>query len=200
MSELFLVMLALLALLGLPLWCADRKNGVVALALVSVVAMGMYAVSGSPRVVPLVTEYRRDMAALDATIAASSAMLAANPKNLEAWLTLSQALMDTGDFTAAAEGFKQAVLLSHGHPRIIMGYAEAQVLAAEGQVTDSAKRSIEAALIIDKTMPLARYYNALWLLQNGRQPDAMAEMKKLYNELPDSDPLKQRMKEQIGRK
>jgi len=195
-----LFLLAILVVLLLPLWRVDRKNAVLVAVIVSAIAIFLYGFTGSPRVVPLVAAYRTDMESLDKAIAATSEMITLNPNNLEAWLTLSQMLMDKGDYAAAAEGFRRAVLLSHGHPRIIIGYAEALILVAEGRVTDKAKESINAALLVDKEMPLARYYDAVWKLQNGKQDEAMQEMKALYHELPDTDPLKQKMKEQIGRK
>ncbi len=198
-AALVLLLLITLALLLFPLR-HERRLCILAALAVTFVAGGMYALVGAPRVVPLVAQYHAEVAALEKNIQTTRALVQANPKNLEAWLTLSQALMDKGDFAAASEGFKQAVLLSKGHPRIIAAYAEALILQQGGMVPPQAKKSIDIALMIDPQLPLARYYNAVWLLQEGRNDEAMQEMKALYRELPDDSNLKKRMKAQIGAK
>ena len=162
-------------------------------------SIALYAAVGSPRVVPLALEYNARIKELHEQIKVTSALIKEHPDNLEAWLTLAQAFSDSGDYAAAANGFKQAVLLSKGHPRIIMAYAEAIIMQAEGVVTDQAKKSIDIALMMDPNLPLGRYYTAVWLLQENRQSEAMAMMKKLYRELPEDSSLKKKIKSQIGK-
>lgn len=158
-----------------------------------------YGVWGAPRVVPLVIEHDAKTMQLRQTIQTNSDLIQQEPKNLEAWLTLSQAFMDRGDYAAAAHGFKEAVLLSKGNPRIVMAYAEALIMQEDGKVTAQAKKSIDISLMLDPQLPLAHYYHAVWLLQENRQDEAMREMKKLYQDLPDDSSLKQRIRQEIGR-
>ncbi|MDX2074508.1 MAG: hypothetical protein SFX19_09140 [Alphaproteobacteria bacterium] len=198
--SMILLLLAVLALMLLPMArTGDRKSALQIAVAITSASVLVYALCGSPRVVPLAEEHNAELRALYAQIKTTSALIEKQPQNLEAWLTLAQAFSDAGDYAAAANGFKQAVLLSKGHPRIIMAYAESLILQADGVVTDAAKKSIDIALMIDPQLPLTRYYQAVWLLQEGRQPEAMEMMKTLYHELPDDSSLKKRMKAQIGR-
>lgn len=188
-----------LALLLAPVWRENRRMALLMAAATIAGSGGLYALTGSPRVVPLVAAHNAHNALLREKIRTHSATIAREPKNLEAWLFLAQALEDSGDYRAAAEGFKQAVLLSKGNPQIVVAYAQALVLEAGGTVTPQAKKSIDIALMIDKDLPLARYYHALWLLQENRQAEAMQAMKTLYASLPADSALKQKIDAQIGR-
>ena len=194
------LLVAVLALLLLPMARSGAWRAAAPLAvLVSVSSVLLYALFGAPRVVPLADAHHAEIKALHEQIGVSSTLVKQQPENLEAWLTLSQSYADIGDYARAATGFRQAVLLSKGHPRIIMAYAEALIMQEGGRVTPAAKKSIDIALMIDPKLPLARYYKAVWLLQNDRQPEAMEVIKTLYHELPDNSSLKKRMKAQIGR-
>lgn len=198
--SMMLLLALVLTLLLLPMWRAGERKAAKQLAFaITAGSVLLYALWGSPRVVPQAMERSAELHALQKQIKVTSALIKENPNNLEAWLTLAQAFSDSGDYAAAANGFKQAVLISKGQPRIIMAYAESLILQAEGVVTPAAKKSIDIALMIDPKLPLARYYQAVWLLQENRQPEAMAMMKTLYNELPEDSSLKRRMKDSIGR-
>lgn len=192
--------LIVLSMAFYPLYQSTAKKQVVLLgAAVLVASFGLYALWGSPRVVPLVTAHHERLDELRQTIQLSEALIKQNPQNLEAWLTLAQAFADSGDYKAAANGYKQTVLLSKGNPQLIMAYAEALIMQNDGAIDASAKKSIDIALMIDPALPVARYYYARWLLQEGQMEDAMKTMKTLYHELPDDSPLKRKIDAQIGR-
>lgn len=194
------LLLAVLAILLLPLIRAgEQKSAGTYALLITIGSVFLYALWGSPRVVMPIMERNAELHALQQQIALTSAIIQQHPNNLDAWLTLAQAFSDSGDYAAAANGFRQAVLLSKGHPRIIIAYAESLILQSEGVVTPAAKKSIDIALMIDPKLPLARYYKAVWLLQENQPAEAMEMMKTLYHELPDDSSLKKRMKAQIGK-
>ena len=194
------LLLVVLVILLLPMARAGARKTALCYALViTISSLLLYAMWGSPLVVAPITQRNAELRILQKKITENSVLIKTNPNDLDAWLTLAQAFSDSGDYAAAANGFKQAVLLSKGHPRIIMAYAESLILQAGGAVTPAAKKSIDIALMIDPKLPLARYYNAVWLLQENRQPEAMHEIKTLYHELPEDSSLKKRMKAQIGR-
>lgn len=193
------LLLLTLALLLWPMMRRDNKQAMCIAVVVSVMSLGLYAIWGSPRVVPLADLHQSQMRGLYKIVSENSKIIKTNPDDVEAWLRLSQAFSDIGDYAAAVNGFKQAVLASKGHPRIIAAYSEALIMQAGGEVTPQAKKSLDIALMMDKEMPIARYYQAVWLLQQERNDEAMAMMKKLYHELPEDSSLKKRMKEQIGR-
>ncbi len=54
-----------------------------------------------------------------------------------------------------------------------LALAEAMILSHRGQVTSAAKALIDDALTDDPNDVIARYYHALWLLQNGRPKQAL---------------------------
>jgi len=201
MMVLLCILAALLAITLMVLFArpSDKKVALISALLISVSSAGLYALWGSPLVVEPAEAYNAHMDGLQAKITENSERIKQNPNDLEAWLTMAQAFSDAGDYVAAANGFKQAVLLSKGDPRIIMAYAESLILQQGGVVTMQAKKSIDIALMLDKDMPIARYYQAVWLLQEERNDEAMEMMKTLYAELPEDSKLKQRMKAQIGR-
>lgn len=204
MTPLFCSLAALyvvvMALALYPLYATGKQKVALLLGvLLALPVFGLYALWGAPRVVPLVTAHREHVEELRKTIEMTEALIKANPNNLEAWMTQAQAFADSGDYAKAANSYKQSVLLSKGNPVLIMAYAEAVIMQNDGVVDAQAKKSIDIALMIDEHLPVARYYNAIWLLQNNETEEAMKNMKALYHELPDNSPLKKKINEQIGR-
>ncbi len=176
-----------------------KKFAAIVAVFLFITSAGLYAIFGSPQLVEPVTKHHADVQVLREIITVSETIITQNPNDLEAWLNLAQAFADGGQYTAAAKAYKQCVLLSKGNPLLIMAYAEALIAANEGVVGADAKKSIDIALMIDKKLPVARYYHAIWLLQNEQTEQAMKAMKTLYHELPDDSKLKKKINEQIGR-
>lgn len=168
-------------------------------ACVVVLAAALYLYVGAPRVIAPLSVHNAFVKKATDIKNVYLPIVAEKPNDLEARLFLGQAYFDLGAFTESAAQFKQAVLLSKGEPRIIMAYAEALIMQENGVVSAVSKKSIDIALMIDPKLPLARYYKAVWLLQEGKQEEAMAMMKALYAELPDDSSLKKRINAQIGR-
>lgn len=200
-----LAALALMLLLTLALVFAPsiRERGVrqaiVPAMIAGLIACLLYAFLGGSVVIPMMKRLGEQQALAAQEVSQAEGKLREAPKDPASWVLHGQALERSGDYAGAANSYREAVLLSKGHPRVVMAYAEALTLAAGGTVTPKAKQSIDIALMLDPGMPIARYYNAVWMLQNDQAPQAMQEMKKLYRELPDDSPLKQKMNEQIGR-
>lgn len=180
---------------------ATQKRRFIAIVSISMLlgALGLYSLFGSPQVIPLAAQHEQKMAQLRASIAEHAQKVKQNPKDVGAWVLLGQDFMDGGQYTAAASAFKQTVLLTGGDSRLILAYAKAQVMAAEGKVTDEAKRSLDMVLLQDKKNADARYFLAVYDLQNGKTQEAMAAMKALYHSLPKNSPLKNMINMQIGR-
>jgi len=66
--------------------------------------------------------------------------------------------------------------------------AEAMVQAAGGYVSPKAERAIGAALARDETLPVARYYAGLLMVQSGRLDEAIAVWEQLTAEAPGDAP------------
>ena len=193
--------LILVLILGILLWPVRAQKQLC--AIISVVfivsAFGIYALVGTPQIVPLMAAHDEKMATLKTSILAHSEAVKINPKDISAWLLLGGDFMEAGQYGKAANAFKQAVLLSNGDPIAILAYAEAMIFEAEGKVSDSAKKSLDMVLLQDAKNSQARYYSAVYELQQGNTEKAMKMMKALYHSLPDDSPLKVAIDRQIGR-
>lgn len=164
-----------------------------------VMCFGLYAWVGSPRIVPLLAQRETKLAEIKQSIVQNSAQVKSDRKNLKAWVALGQAFIETGQFSAAANSFKQAVVLSNGDPELILAYAKSMILADDGKVSDHSQKSLEMVLLQEPQNPEARYWLIVRKLQDGDNEQAMKEMKTLYRELPEDSPLKATINAQIGR-
>ncbi len=191
----------LTAVLGVLLWPLRQQRIIITIigAVFFVGAFSLYAFLGSPRILPLVAAHAEKMDAARISLIENSDIVMREPKNLGAWITLGQSFSDTGQYAAAANAFKQAVLLSKGNPKLILAYAKAIIMADEGKVSDLAKKSLEMVLLQDPENPEAQYFLTVRKLQDGNTKEAMQEMKSLYRSLPDGSPVKEMIDRQIGR-
>jgi cytochrome c-type biogenesis protein CcmH len=197
------LLVAVLAVLLAPALKAgpSHKRFIIAVsALFFIASFGLYFLWGSPGIIPLIGQRQEKLMELKATIAQRSDDVKADPKNLGAWVELGESFMQTDDFPAAANAFKQSVVLSQGNPILIMAYAQALIFTADGKVTDDAKKSLEMVLLQQPDNSEARYYLAVRQLQDGHTQDAMKAMKELYHSLPDNSPLKKIIDDEIGKK
>jgi cytochrome c-type biogenesis protein CcmH len=192
----------LLVALGILLWPL-RTQAAFAAAIACLFfagSFGLYYFVGTPEILPLLEKREQRLAEIKTSILKNSEAVKADPHALEAWIRLGSDFMETGQYAAAANAFKQSVLLSHGKPALILAYAKAMIADAGGKVSDAAKKSLEMVLLQDAKNPEARYYLAIRDLQDGHNEKAMKSMKALYHSLPADSPLKEMIDAQIGRK
>jgi cytochrome c-type biogenesis protein CcmH len=204
---LFLLVIALsLLVLLVPVWqdntmALSRRRTIIAVTALffTAASLGIYAMVGSPQLIPLLEKRQQRINELAAEITDNLAKVKSDPKDLGAWVILGTAFLETGQLDSAVGAFKQAVVLSGGDPALILAYAKAQIMQADGKVTDDAKKGLEMVLMLQKDNPDARYFMALRKLQDGKTQEAMADMKALYHSLPDDSPVKSMINKQIGR-
>lgn len=194
---LFFILLA--ATLGVLLWPIRSQKQSVAIigACFFIGAFGLYAFVGSPHIVPLLEVRAEKIAEVKQSMEKNSAIVKANPKNLSAWVELGQAFVETGQLSAAANAFKQAVILSKGDPQLIMAYAKALILSEDGKVSDLAQKSLQMVVLQEPKHEEARYWIAVRQLQDGHTEEAMKSMKELYRSLPADSPVKAMIDRQI---
>ncbi|MFO0389228.1 MAG: tetratricopeptide repeat protein [Alphaproteobacteria bacterium] len=172
-----------------------------AIAMIFLMAsLALYHQFGNPDILPLLDDYKNNQEKARATVTSESETIKKDPKNLEAWIRLGQAFAELRQWKPAANAFKQTVLLSEGHPDLIMSYARAMIMDEDGKVSDASKKSLEMVLLQKPEHPEARYYMNVRLLQDGKTEDAMTAMKALYKSLPDDSPVKAMINAQIGRR
>jgi cytochrome c-type biogenesis protein CcmH/NrfG len=159
----------------------------------------LYGLAGSPQILPLLAERDAEFVLLKKSMQKNSDIVKTDPKNLAAWVELGQDFLQAGQWEAAVNALKQAVLLSNGDVKLILAYAKAQILVEGGKVTDEAKKSLQMVLIQEPKNEEARYYLAVRQLQDGHPQEAMKAMKSLYQSLPEGSPVKAMMDRQIGK-
>lgn len=163
-------------------------------------SFGLYAFLGAPDILPLLEARNQKIAEVKSSMLKHSEQVKANPKDLDAWVGLGQDFIESGQWEAATNAFKQAVLLSKGDPLLIMAYAKSMILAENGQVSDQTKKSLEMVVLQQPQHEEARYWLIVKKLQDGKTEEAMKAMKELYASLPDGSPVKEMIDRQIGKK
>jgi cytochrome c-type biogenesis protein CcmH/NrfG len=111
------------------------------------------------------------------------------PKSFEARAAYGRALGKAGDHAKAAEEFRAAVLLSGGQPDLILDFATAQILSADGTISDEAIKSVDMVLLMEPKEPKARYYKAIYLQQHGDDAQARRMMNEILHDISKQDPL-----------
>ncbi len=160
----------------------------------------LYNIFGTPEILPLMAEREKAIAVLKEKIIANSEIVKNNPADVKAWVELGDNFMESSQFSAAANAYKQAVLLSQGNPKLIMSYVQALIIDAGGTVTEDAKKSLEIVRMLEPKNEQAQYFLIVYKMQSGNIKEAMEEMKKLYKSLGDDSPVKDTIDRQIGRK
>ncbi len=203
----FLILALLLGVLLEPVLkdkTLPAKNRALFCLLVAVFFTGgsfiLYNQFGTPEILPLIREREEKLSSLKEKIITNSEAVRKDPKNISAWVELGDNFMESSQYSAAANAYKQGVLLSQGDPELIMAYARAMILDADGIVTAEAKKSLDMVIMLEPKNEEARYFQAMYKMQSGDTKNAMQEMKELYKSLPENSPLKDMIDRQIGRK
>ncbi len=149
----------------------SRLPAIVVVLALPAIALGLYALLGSPGLegaVPAPRPEAEARAPLSKEVRQLRARLAEAPGDVEGWRVLGHALLAHGRATAAAEAFYEAVARAPGEARSEADLGEALTLAAEGTVRPAARAAFEAARARDPALPRPHYYLALAEWQAGR--------------------------------
>ncbi len=123
--------------------------------------------------------------------------LQAAPADPALWQSLARTYVLQGKFTDAVPAYKAAVDNGADSAAVQSAYGEAQVMAASGQVTETALAAFQVALGKDGAEPRARYYLALADAQNGKLHEALDQWIKLENESGADAPWRKSLSERI---
>ena len=117
--------------------------------------------------------------------------------NAGKWMELGASYMQIERYENAANAFRHGVLASNGDPRVILAYGKAQMLAADGEVTEGAERAflMADALMPDNPEPL--FLLAIGKMQAGDRDGARTLFKELLPKLPEDSPLRQQILMQL---
>lgn len=159
---------------GLPF---GRTPLLLGLGGVAVLALGLYALLGSPDLPSQPLAGRSDMAMqqidLDAAIARIEAQLTANPDDLRGWTVIAPAYLEMGRFADAAHAYRRMIDLDGPTPDLQTSLAEALMLDAQGAGSAEALDLLRAAAASDPSHVLSRLYIAAELTRAEDYPAAI---------------------------
>ncbi len=106
------------------------------------------------------------------------------PNSLEGWALLARSYRTLHRNSEAAQAYERAYALSGNDVRYAGDYGEALMLAADGQMTPSARALFEQVMKADASEPRARFYLGLAKAQAGQAREALAMWRSLEVDSP----------------
>lgn len=106
--------------------------------------------------------------------------LATSPGDPQGWKLLGRSYVVMGRFDEAVAAYRKASDLAPDDPDMLMAYGEAQVFAAQDDVTPAAEAIFKRTLALDPKHPGARFYLALQRAQAGDMKGALDGWLALY--------------------
>jgi cytochrome c-type biogenesis protein CcmH len=146
-------------------------------------SLGLYLHYGSPRLPdqPLMARLQdpandQNLAALVAKV---EARLREHPEEGQGWDVIAPVYLAWRRYAEAADAYAQAIRLLGASAKRLSGRGQALVLANDGVVTEEARRALEQALALDKTLTEPRILLAIAKEQDGKFADAIADWRAL---------------------
>jgi len=147
--------------------------------IVPALSLALYARVGQPDLPDAPLALRKadskDPAGLEAAVAKVEAHLMQAPDDRRGWEVLAPVYMRMGRFADAAGAYRRLLALGEDTPLVHADYGEALVAMADGVVTADARAEFDRA----PELPIAKFYSALALEQDGKKDDALAAYKTL---------------------
>lgn len=152
---------------------AALLSGLIAIA---GVALGLYAVLGSPDLPGQPLAARAEASGqpidLDSAVARIETALAASPDDLRGWTVIAPAYMELGRFEDAVAAYRRIVELAGATPGLQIKLAEALIFAAGGEGSPEAMELLRAVAAANPDDALSRLYIASELMRQGQYGDA----------------------------
>lgn len=178
-----------------PAAAAVRLRGAIAVAavlLLPAVAVSFYITLGSPAI-PVQSALTRvktptGTESIAQLVGKVEAHLAQNPNDGRGWELIAPVFMQLGRFGDAVVARQKAIALNGDTPMRESDLGDALVAAANGVVTDDAKRAFQRALAGDAQDAKARYFLGLADEQDGNREAAAAKWRALLDSAPPDAP------------
>jgi cytochrome c-type biogenesis protein CcmH len=162
------------------------------LVVLAFLPIGLYLALGSPNIPGQPAYARADLPAGHAPIAALIGQveerLAQNPNDGAGWEVIAPVYMRLGRFDDAVTAWRKALALNGETAGRDADLGEALVAAANGVVTDEAKRSFQNAVARDSQNAKARYFLGLADEQDGNRDAAAAQWRAMLKDAPADAP------------
>ncbi|WP_157959616.1 c-type cytochrome biogenesis protein CcmI [Devosia submarina] len=154
-----------------------RKPLAIGLLAVAFLALGLYALLGSPNLPAQPLADRPELAAanldLGSAVARIEAALAANPDDLQGWSVIAPAYVELGRLEDAIRAYRRVLELGEPTAAVQTSLAEVLLLQANGAGSPEAMDLLEAAAQSDPNHVLSRLYLASELTRQERYPEAV---------------------------
>jgi cytochrome c-type biogenesis protein CcmH len=136
---------------------------------------------------------------MDQMVQSLQKKLAANPNDADGWGLLARSLMRLDRAAEAVPAYQRAIAASSApNAQLDAEYAEARVIAANGQVDDGALALFNRLNAADPKNPQARYYIALAKAQKGDTRGALADWRALQADSPKDAPWLPTLQQRIA--
>jgi cytochrome c-type biogenesis protein CcmH len=185
-----------------PLW-HRRAAAVAALIVLLLLPVGLYAALGSPNIAGQPAYARAatppDHQTVAKLIGQIEERLAQNPNDGAGWQVIGPVYMRLGRFDDAVTAFRKSLALNGETAGRLTALGEALVGAANGVVTDEAKKNFEHAVALDPREPKARFFLGLADEQDGNAAAAAAKWRALLQDAPPNAPWVAFVRESLAR-
>ncbi len=166
---------------------------VVVACLVPAVAIGLYAMQGSPGmpgypVAERLAKAPNPNADIEELVARVEKQLRANPGDGQGWDVIAPVYLRLERFQDAAEAFRRALDILGETNRRLSGFAESTVLANDGIVTETARKAYQRLLELEPGRTDAMFGLALAKEQDGDLDGAEAAYRQLAENSPPRAP------------
>ena len=174
-----------------PLW-HRRVAAVAALIVLLLLPVGLYAALGSPNI-PGQPAFARSAAPPDhqsiaTLIGQIEEHLAKNPNDGAGWQVIAPVYMRLGRYDDAVAALRKSLALNGENATRDSDLGEALVAAADGVVTDEAKKLFVRAVALDGKDSKARYFLGLADEQDGNREAATEKWRALLKDAPANAP------------
>jgi cytochrome c-type biogenesis protein CcmH len=157
-------------------------------AVVPLASVGLYLAVGSPWLPSMPHAERGNVPAAEAPvtdlIAKVEARLREHPEDGQGWDVIAPVYLRLQRYADAAEAFTRAMRILGETPRRLAGFAEAAVLAADGIVSEEARRAYEKVLAAEPGRHDARFWLAVAKEQDGDVQAALVAYATLLERAP----------------
>ncbi len=161
----------------------SRRAAIAMMLFVPASSLALYISLGSPEVpdAPFAPRIEGPATALplDALIIKVEQHLKEKPDDLAGWEVLAPAYLRQRNFSAAISAWNRAIALGGETAGRLAARGEAQVFAAEGSLTPSAREDFARAVAMDASEPRAQYYMGLADIEDGAKDKAIARWTRL---------------------
>lgn len=170
-----------------------RKGALLAIvAVLPLASLGVYLLNGSPELpsrpyAERINAPLKDMrqAEVGDLVAMVEARLRAKPDDAQGWDVIAPIYLRLGEFSKAAEAFSQALTLLGESPKRLSGFAEASIRAADGIVSEPARKAAERLIALEPKRVEPRLWLSIAKQQNG---DLAGAAESLRSALKDAAP------------